>query len=295
MGTTSFLHSGTIGDVWAAIPAINEYHRKTGKQAILYLENGHVAEYYAGAVHPTKSADGTQVMLNEAMINMMVPLLNVQPSIVEAKVWNQEDITVDLNLFRTTFVNLPYGCISRWYFYTYPDFTCDLSKIWLTVPDVEKNFAKGKIIITRSERYRNESIDYSFLKPYEDDLLFCGTMREYNNFCMSYDLNIRKLTITNFLELAQAIKQCRFHISNQTMAAQLSAGLKIPRIVEICSFAQNVIPVGENAYDFFAQKGLEYAFHALNGTDKEYIETVKVEISNKKAAQSEQPKDLPQE
>ncbi len=292
MGTTSFLHSGTIGDVWAAIPAINEYHRKTGRQAILYLENGHVAEYYTGAVHPTKSADGAQVMLNEAMINMMVPLLNAQPSISEAKTWNQEPIEIDLNLFRTTFVNLPYGCISRWQFYTYPDLTCDLSKVWLAVPDSEKDLAKGKIIITRSERYRNESIDYSFLKPYEDNLLFCGTMREYNNFCMSYDLNIRKLTITNFLELAQAIKQCRFHVSNQTMAAQLSAGLKIPRIVEVCSFAQNVIPVGENAYDFFAQKGLEYAFNKLNGTESEYIATVKADIEKKKAAQIEQPNEL---
>jgi len=177
----------------------------------------------------------------------------------------------------------------------YPDLTCDLSKVWLTVPDAEKDLAKGKIIITRSERYRNESIDYSFLKPYEDDLLFCGTMREYNNFCMSYDLNIRKLTITNFLELAQAIKQCKFHISNQTQAAQLSAGLKIPRIVEICSFAQNVIPIGENAYDFLAQKGLEYPFHALNGTKAEYIAKVKVEIENKKAAQMEQPSALTKE
>src|ERR1044071_5275726 len=220
MGTTSFLHSGTIGDVWAAIPAINEYHRKTGKQILLYLENGHPAEFYKGAVHPTRAADGSQVMLNEAMIKMMTPLLLEQPSIANVKIWDKEPIDVDLNLIRTEFINLPWGCISRWYFYVYPDLTCDLSKVWLTVPDSEKDLAKEKIIITRSERYRNESINYSFLKPYEEELLFCGTMREYNNFCMAFDLNIRKLTISNFLELAQAIKQCRFHISNQTMAAQ---------------------------------------------------------------------------
>lgn len=287
MGTTSFLHSGTIGDVWAAIPAINEYHRKTGKQVTLYLENGHPAEYYTGALHPTKNTDGAQVMLNEGMIKMMIPLLNAQSAIAEAKIWDKEPIEVDLNLIRTTFVNLPWGCISRWYFYIYPDLTCDLSKVWLTVPDAEKDFAKGKIIITRSERYLNDTANYSFLKDYEDDLLFCGTMREYNNFCIGFDLNIRKLTITNFLELAQAIKQSRFHISNQTMAAQLSAGLKKPRVVETCAFAQNVIPVGENAYDFFNQGGLEYAFHALNGTDKEYVAKAKLEFEQKKAASKE--------
>lgn len=290
MGTTSFLHSGTIGDVWAAIPAINQYHHKTGKQVTLYLENGHPAEYYIGAVHPTKNSEGKQVMLNEGMIKMMIPLLLEQVAIAEVKIWDKEPIEVDFNQIRTTFINLPWGCISRWYFYIYPDLTCDLSKIWLTVPDSEKDLANGKVIITRSERYQNEHASYAFLKPYEDDLLFCGTMREYNNFCMAYDLNIRKLTITNFLELAQAIKQSRFHISNQTMAAQLSAGLKTPRIVETCSYAQNVIPIGENAYDFFNQTGLEYAFAALYGTEKEFIAKVKQEYEQKKSASNEAEK-----
>jgi hypothetical protein len=275
METTAFLHSGTIGDVWAAIPAINEYYRQTGKKAILYLENGHSASYYDGATHPTRDSGGKQVMLNESVINMMIPLLNEQESIECAKIWDKEHIHIDLNLFRTTFVNLPWGCISRWQFYTYPDLACDLSGVWMTIPKSDKDFAKDKIIITRSERYRNDKIDYSFLKPFEDDIIFCGTMREYNNFCMSFDLNIRKLTISNFLELAQAIQQSKFHISNQTMAAQISAGIKKPRIVEICDFAQNVIPIGENAYDFFHQGGLVYYFHKLNGTLTEYIEEKK--------------------
>ena len=273
--TTSFLHSGTIGDCWAAIPAINEYYRQTGKRVVLYLENGHPGHYYDGATHPTKSADGAQVMLNEKMIEMMIPLLEAQESIAEAKTWNKEPIVVDLNLFRTTFVNLPWGCISRWQFYTYPDLACDLSKVWMTVPETDKDLAKGKIMITRSERYLNDKIDYSFLKPFEDDLIFCGTMREYNIFCMSFDLNVKKLTINSFLQLAQAIQQCKFHISNQTMAAQISAGIKKARIVEICAFAQNVIPVGEDAYDFFYQQGLEYYFHKLNGTLAPHMEKVK--------------------
>lgn len=289
METVSFLHSGTIGDVWAAIPAINEYYRQTGKKAVLYLENGHPAHYYEGAVHPTKGTDGKQVMLNETMIKMMIPLLEAQESIASGMEWNKEPIVVDLNLFRTSFVNLPWGCISRWQFYTYPDLASDLSKVWMTVPEAEKDFAKGKIIITRSERYLNDRIDYSFLKPFEDDLMFCGTMREYNNFCMSFDLNIRKLTINNFLELAQAIQQSKFHLSNQTMAAQMSAGMKKARIVEICSFAQNVIPIGENAYDFFAQEGLEYYFHKLNGTLDEHM--VKVKAAHKERLENEVKKE----
>jgi hypothetical protein len=278
METTAFSHTGNVGDCWAAIPAMKEYHRKTGKKITLYLEKDIPAVYYEGAVHPTKSDDGKQVMLNQKMIDMMIPLLMAQPFIEDVKTWAGEKIDVPLGTFRDTYVGMPSFSINRWYFYVFPDLACDLSGVWLNVPGTDKDFAKGKILITRSERYLNPGINYSFLKPFEDDLVFCGTMREYNVFCMTFDLNIRKLTINNFLELAQAIKQCKFHITNQTQAFQLSESQKIPRILELCGAAPNCIPIGEKAYDFFAQQGLESYFHELNGTSKEYFEKMKKAI-----------------
>lgn len=278
METTSFLHAGTIGDCWAAIPAMREFTRKTGKKIFLYLQKDHPATYYEGATHPTKNADGEMVMLNQAMIDMMIPLLKAQPFIEDCKAWENEKIQLDLNEIRKTYVGMPGLSINRWYFYVNPDLSCDLSGVWLHVPDSEKDLARGKIIITRSERYNNEAIDYSFLKPYEDELLFCGTMREYNNFCMAFDLNIRKLTISNFLDLAQAIKQCRFHITNQTQAFQLSEGQKIPRILEVCGAAPNCIPIGENAFDFLGQIGLEMNFHQLYGTIDQYLKDMEMKM-----------------
>lgn len=271
METTSFSHTGNIGDVWAAIPAMRQWYISSGKKVDLYLVTDTAAVYYPGAVHPTKNSNGDAVMLNESMVNMMKPLLLEQECINDVKIWAGEGTKVRLEDIRDTFVGMPNGSINRWYFYVFPDLACDLSGKWLNVPSAEKDYANGKIIITRSERYTNERIDYSFLKPYEEDLLFCGTMREYNNFCMRFDLNIRKFNITNFLELAQAIKQCKFHITNQTQAFQLSDGQKTPRILELCSFAPNCIPIGENAYDFFSQQALEYYFHKLNGTLEQYI------------------------
>lgn len=264
MEVTNFSHTGNIGDVTGSIPVMNEYYKKTGKKIDLYLKINIEAEYYEGAVHPTKDATGNNVMLNEKMVEMMKPLYLSQECINDVKVWQGEEIHVPLEKIRETNVGMPALSINRWYFYVYPDLACDLSKVWLNVPPSEKDLAKGKIIITRSERYRNDRIDYSFLKPYEDELLFCGTMREYNNFCMSYDLNVKKFNISNFLELAQAIQQCRFHVSNQTQAFQLSEGLKVPRILEVCTFAPNVIPIGEDAYDFLAQPALEYYFKTLH-------------------------------
>jgi hypothetical protein len=292
MEITTFSHTGNIGDVYASVPAMRQYFKNTGKKIDLYLIKNVPAFYYEGAMHPTKH-ESINVMLNSGMIKMMAPLLLEQEFInavyeldYETEYESFKDkIKVHLEMFRETPVGMPNLSINRWYFYVFPDLTCDLSGIWLDVPHTEKDIAVNKIIVTRTERYTNPEINYSFLKPYEDDIVFCGTMREYNIFCMTYDLNVRKLHINNFLELAQAINQCRFHITNQTQAFQLSEGLKVPRILEVCNYAPNCIPIGENAYDFQNQLGLEYAFHKLNGTTEMFFERVRKEQETKKAAQ----------
>jgi len=271
METTAFSHTGNIGDVWASIPAMKQFHIKTGKYIKLYLIKDVHGEYYQGAVHPTKDDSGRQVMLNTKMIEMMIPLLLAQGFIKEVVTITEEeykntDILCHLEWIRETNVGMPYFPIQKWYSTIFPDLDFDLADKWLEVPDIERDLANGKIIITRSERYTNPILDYSFLKPYEDNILFCGTMREYNSFCMTYDLNIRKFNINNFLELAQAIKQCRFHISNQTQAFQMSEGLKTPRMLEACVGAPNCIPVGKDAFYYLNQIKLESDFHKLNGS-----------------------------
>lgn len=258
MTVKNFSHSGNSGDIIASLPALFRYHELTGIKPNLYLVQDRPAYYYEGAVHPVKDKEGQNVSMNEEMVTKIIPLLQSQPYLDVVKKHEEEEIHVDLCEIRNTFVNMPYGSISRWYFYTMPDLACDLSKPYLFIPETEKDYGKGKIIISRSERYQNTSIDYSFLKKYEDDLLFVGTMREYNNFCMGFDLEIPKLAVDNFLQLAQAIKQSRFHISNQTFTFQISEMLKKPRVAELCSYAPNVIPVGEDAYDFYAQQAIEY-------------------------------------
>lgn len=281
---TTALHIGTIGDVWASLPALKEYHRKMGKKIILYLANGQIATYYAGATHPTRSDDGTDemVMLNKKMINMMIPLLKAQPYIEDAKIHKDEPISLNLNKIRETFVNQPYHSLAKWYFYIFPDLMCDLSKPYIEVPDTKHDFAKDKIIIARTERYLNGNIKYSFLKKYQKNIVFAGTDLEYRLFKARYYLNIPRLKINDFLELAQAIKQSKGVISNQTQIAQICEGMKTNRAVELCSFAPNVDFVGENGYEFYAQDGLEYFFHKFNGTEKEYLQEYMMKIDKQK-------------
>lgn len=285
----SFVHCGNTGDAIASLPAIREYYKKTGIKPILYLVKDHPAKYYEGATHPVKNDNGEFVSFNAEMIKLLSPLIKAQPYIEDVREVHIGEVefvreyaefkdgsrAINLSWIRDRFCNIPYGDIRRWYFMILPELSTDLSVKYLDVSDSQKDLAKGKIIITRTERYRNEQIDYSFLRPYEDSLLFSGTMREYNNFCMQSDLNIQKLNTADFYELAQALQQSKGLISNQTMIFQIAEGLKIPRVVEICPDAPNVIPVGENAFDFLDQVALEVYFHTLNGTMAEFVKNYK--------------------
>jgi len=102
MRQLTFRHTGNIGDVWASIPTLREYFRKTGNKAILYLVNGVKAEYYEGAVHPTKNSEGENVMLNEKIIEMMKPLLLAQDFIEDVRIWDNEPIDIPLDAIRDT-------------------------------------------------------------------------------------------------------------------------------------------------------------------------------------------------
>lgn len=41
----TFLHKGSIGDVWAAVPAMKQFYKNTGKKAMLYLASETRAVY----------------------------------------------------------------------------------------------------------------------------------------------------------------------------------------------------------------------------------------------------------
>lgn len=273
------VHFGTIGDVIASIPAMRQAHKLTGKMIVLYLMKNTPAKYYQENIHPTRDENGKEVFLNQDMIDMMIPFFKAQSFMKDVLVHEEgQHIDLDLNMITKTFVNQPYHSLAKWYFYCYPDLTCDLSIPYIDIPDTDVDFGtKGKLIVARTARYNNDKIDYSFLKRYEDNLIFSGTMREYNNFCMSFDLNIPKLTISNFLELAQSVKQASGLLSNQTMIAQIAEGIKSPRVVELCQQAPNVCFQGANGYEFYNDYAAEYFVSKILGVEKEFIERLKKE------------------
>lgn len=168
---------------------------------------------------------------------------------------------IDLDKIYLTPTNIPFGNIHRWTWYCYPDMACDLSKPWLDVePD---DSLQDCIIVNRTLRSRNESINYRFLKGHP--VVFVGHVDEFERFGIENELpDLIYLETRNILELAIAIRSCKFFIGNQSLCFALAEAMKVPRILETCSYLPNVIPCGEKAYDFYFQSVLEYYFNELN-------------------------------
>ncbi len=184
--------------------------------------------------------------------------------------WHNENFKqyVDLDKIYLTPTNIPYGNIHRWPWYCYPDMACDLSKPWIEVaPD---DSYQDTIVVNRTLRARNESISYKFLRKFHKKIMFIGFHDEVFSFYQELNdgedeiKSIQYCTPKNHLELAIVIRSCKFFIGNQSLCFALAEAMKVPRILETCSYLPNVIPSGEKAYDAYFQSAIEYYFNVLN-------------------------------
>lgn len=266
---TRVKHLANLGDMISIMPCLKKYHQVTGRKIVLCQQINTLAAYYAGATHPTVDEEGRQVCINNAMFEMVKPLIESQEYIQRLEVYNGQPINLDFDVIRgKTFVNMPQGMIQSWTMFAYPDLAYDLSQPWISlpakkIPSIEKQI-KGKILINFTERYRNELMDYFFLKKYAPNLVFAGTEREHFLFCTRWELNIPRLEVNNFLELAYAIKMARFVLCNQSFIWNIAQATHAPRILELCRFAANCMPfVGKDSYGYYHQIGLEYYFRTM--------------------------------
>lgn len=266
----TFKTSVYTGDIIYTLPGIRQSCQKAGVKADIYFWlDRQFKPSYEGHNHPYG--------LNEYALSMMKPLLESQEYVNKVAEWKGENIAVDLDVLRTNSVtSMPYGSIMRWPFHIWPDMQCDLSKPWIDIlvslfPSEDRYGHKylvhpvtmNKIVINRTSRWKNDMIHYFFLRDYAQELIFAGLPQEHEAFCKEWDIKIPLLEVTDFLDLAVALKSCRFFIGNQSLCFAIAEAMKIPRILEICPFAPNVIPTGADGYDFLHQFGFEYWFKEL--------------------------------
>lgn len=266
---TRIKHSVNTGDLIASMGAMKRFYDATGRKVIISQFIDMLANYYQGATHPVKNSAGEHVCMNLKVFDMLKPLVESQSYVHSFEKYEGQKIDLDFDTIRgKTFVNLPNGAIQNWIVYAFPDLAFDISKPWITVegkcPKRISDQVKGKVILNFTERYRNNVMDYFYLKSYSNDIVFAGTEKEHWNFCNQWQLDIPKLDDKNFLEYAYALRECRFFIGNQSSGWNLCQAMGIPRVLEICSFAPNCHNgIGHDSYGYYHQVGNEYYFRML--------------------------------
>ncbi len=248
-GLLNIIHSGNSGDVIYALPTIKKIYELTGVPINLYLRlNRPLPEpVYSNSPHSMGS-----VMISKNMAEILLPLLNSQDYIYKSEAYNNQKIHIDLDFFRSKTISLSNSNLARWCSYV-TGITPELWKPWLRAAP---NFSYAdKIILARSERYRNSTINYSFLSSYKNTV-FIGVKSEYEDMKKVIP-DLKWLQVKNFLELTQIIAGCKFFVGNQSFPYSLAEGLKTPRILEAYYHVAHVIPEGENAHDFYYQNHFE--------------------------------------
>lgn len=261
-----FSHSMPCGDLLSLMPSFKEIYESTGHKCTIYQRvnipyDGVGA--YPGAKYSIKDENDTPVTMNRAVFDAVKPLLLSQDYIQDFEIWDGHEVDHHLDILRQHDTPMPFGSINEYLHFVLPQTACDLSKPWLNIPYFINQQVIGKILINRTERYNNMFISYNFLRKYEGNVMFVGLPSEHEWFCKQNNISIPRLEAKDYFEIAVALYNCKLYIGNQSSVYQISEGLKIPRILEVCKSIPNVIGYGPNHYKFLTQPNLEYYVNKL--------------------------------
>lgn len=270
MKNYSFKLSIFSGDTIYLLSAIRHVCLQKQRKAEIYVWlNRPWADSVEGQKHPYG--------VNKYALDMMKPLVESQDYIACFKEWQGETVACDLDDIRhKTHSTMPHGSIMRWAGQIWPDMQPNASQPWIhaitvaytpqgikrmhpvSLEELKPSPASGKILINRTGRWRNDHIHYWFLRDMQDQLVFTGLPEEHEAFCKEWELTIPRLEVVDFLDLAIAIKSCRYFMGNQSLCFAIAEAMKVPRLLEVCRYAPNVIPSGPHGYDFLHQSALEW-------------------------------------
>lgn len=249
-------HSGNAGDIIYALPTLKKLHELTGAKINLYLRLNQPMVLSGELSHPLGN-----VMLNQRMTDQLTPLILKQEYINLVEPYTDQPIHIDLDYFRSGIFSLDRGNIARWCCYI-TGISADLWIKWLNVtPNTNYN---QTILLARSGRYQNITLDFSFLKNYKN-IKFIGVSSEF----LEMKKIIPKLEwvqVNDFLELAEIIAGCKFFIGNQSFPFSVAEALKVPRILEVTSDVINVVPEGPGGHDVLFQNHFEALVNQLYNT-----------------------------
>lgn len=251
-------HQYKAGDLICLLPGLKHIFKTKGLKSVIYQQTG---------LKLTNHAFNEEMMTDEIFAKIE-PLICSQEYISDFQKWEGQEFEFDMMGTRDRLlIPIPYADIHYWTFFLFPELQCDLSESWLSLPPNGNIFndliISDHVLINRTERYTNPYLNFYFLKQYENKLIFSGTEKEHDLFCRQWKLKIPRLIIKDFLELAQAIRYCKFLLSNQSLNFHIADAMKTPRILEFSADYPNTLPTGKNGYAFTYQIAMEMYFKQL--------------------------------
>ena len=246
----NFVHSGHLGDIIYSLPIINKLS-ETHKCNLYIKINRPMPVQYEN--HPSGN-----VFLDKRIVDLFLPLIEKQNFINKTGIFKNEDIDIDLDVFREIPIDIKFHSV-RWYMHL-TGIQINMELPFLEVNDHKS--IKNNIVIVRSPRYRNVFINYEFLDKIKDKIICIGLKSEFEDLKKTIK-NLEFYNCRNFLEMAEIIKSSRFFIGNECFAYSIAEGLKIPRLLEASPDFPVIFPVGKKAYDFYHQVHFEMLFKKI--------------------------------
>ena len=247
-------HSGQLGDIVYSLPAARQLMEKAYCTHLIYFIPSDTA------IDPKSKVNhfGGALMVTQSMFEFIRPLLLHIDYVYDVIFLPRERIpggVVDLDIFRNYGSNTAAGSIPGYFFKSLEMPRYDHGP-WITLKQKASHKDSG-ILLARSTRYLNNSIDYTLLGQFAVNTRFMGTEREYHMFHNRYPgLNATHLQVSDALDAARAINSCSLFIGNQSVFFSIAEGLQAIRLLESFEPVPNVVSHGGIHGSFLSTNGL---------------------------------------
>lgn len=219
-----FRHSGARGDIIYGLAAMKALG---GGTLALNVQSG--KHFLSAPMDNSEMADWAKLLEGESYIKSVVPYAG--------------EHDVDLDEFRDMDVgnNYLFQCHLTRFAVNY-----DLTQPWLSKERIGKDEV-ASIVIARSPRYHGP-FSWHVLKGFEECCVFIGSPNEHADFVKTTGLNIAYHPTKSVAEVGRVIAGSKLFVGNQSFPYSLAEAMKVPRVLEVCLYAPNCNPQGENGY-----------------------------------------------
>ena len=212
----TYLAGGMLGDFIYELSVIKEKYLETGKKGILYLsEKGDIFRF------------GLENTFQDTY-----SLLIKQDYIEKYEIYNNQDIDIDLTLWRTN-QNVDY---KNWYFKYSETYNVKWGKHkWLQIDEIDEKWANKVIINTTDYRWPIH-LDFRLLySVYKDDIIFVSSDEtQYRIFKSKTGCNIDYYKPVDFNDLCSVINSCKLFIGSQSAPLHIASAFHKKIILGEC-------------------------------------------------------------